>query len=682
MIVQMFTKGGKMEAVEIVRHWFGRGSCHGNISETEEGCKKIALVGSPNVGKSVLFNNLTGKYVTVSNYPGTTVEVTRGKGTLEDKEFEIIDTPGMYSLLPVTEEERVARSVILEEKPKVVAQVADAKNIERMLQLTFQLLEADLPVLLDLNLMDEAERLGMTIDLDLLEKELGIPVVATVATEGRGMDLLKERIINHEKKAKRVVEYDQLLESVVKKLEGVLRGQYNISRRSVALLLLQDDSAIRAEVREQMKADWPLAEEIIETTKKKYSQPLNYIITLARQKEIEKLLARVTTASLTSAKGLNFGERLSRLMMHPIAGIPILLAAIYGLYEFVGVFGAQVSVDFLENKVFGEYINPIATGVVSSLIPWKLAQDLFVHEYGIITLGFRYAIAIILPIVTTFFMAFSIIEDTGYLPRLAMLIDRLFKKIGLNGRAVIPIVLGFGCDTMATMVTRTLETKRERIIATFLLSLAIPCSAQVGVILALLAGNMKGLWIFVAVMAIIFLSVGFLTAKIMPGGQPLFYMEVPPLRWPKLSNVFTKTYTRVEWYFKEILPLFIVASILIWFGKITGIFDLIVNGLSYPVTWIGLPKEAATAFLYGFFRRDFGAAGLYDLKDSGVLRGIPLVVSVVTLALFMPCIAQFFMTIKERGTKMALAMSAFIFPFAFFVGGLLNQALILLGMNL
>ena len=682
MIVQMFIKGGKMEAVEIVRHWFGRGSCHGNVDETDAGLKKIVLVGSPNVGKSVLFNNLTGKYVTVSNYPGTTVEVTRGKGTLEDKEFEIIDTPGMYSLLPVTEEERVARSVILEEKPKVVAQVADAKNIERMLQLTFQLLEADLPVLLDLNLMDEAERLGMTIDLDLLEKELGIPVVATVATEGRGMDLLKERIINHEKKAKRVVEYDQLLESVVKKLEGVLRGEYNISRRSVALLLLQDDSAIRAEVREQMKADWPLAEEIIETTKKKYSQPLSYIITLARQKEIEKLLARVTTASLTSAKGLNFGERLSRLMMHPIAGIPILLAAIYGLYEFVGVFGAQVSVDFLENKVFGEYINPIATGVVSSLIPWKLAQDLFVHEYGIITLGFRYAIAIILPIVTTFFMAFSIIEDTGYLPRLAMLIDRLFKKIGLNGRAVIPIVLGFGCDTMATMVTRTLETKRERIIATFLLSLAIPCSAQVGVILALLAGNMKGLWIFVAVMAIIFLFVGFLTAKIMPGGQPLFYMEVPPLRWPKLSNVFTKTYTRVEWYFKEILPLFIVASILIWFGKITGIFDLIVNGLSYPVTWIGLPKEAATAFLYGFFRRDFGAAGLYDLKDSGVLGGIPLVVSVVTLALFMPCIAQFFMTIKERGTKMALAMSAFIFPFAFFVGGLLNQALILLGMNL
>jgi ferrous iron transport protein B len=159
-------------------------------------------------------------------------------------------------------------------------------------------------------------------------------------------------------------------------------------------------------------------------------------------------------------------------------------------------------------------------------------------------------------------------------------------------------------------------------------------------------------------------------------------MEIPPLRWPKLSNVLTKTYTRVEWYFKEILPLFIFASILIWVGRITGIFDLAVAMLSYPVNWIGLPDKAAEAFLFGFFRRDFGAAGLYDLKEAGILRGIPLVVSVVTLALFMPCVAQFAMTIKERGMKMALAMAVFIFPFAFLVGGLLNQALMLMGVKL
>lgn len=657
-----------------------RVSCHNKGYEVIEGPKKVVMVGNPNVGKSVLFGNLTGKYVTVSNYPGTTVEVMRSKGMIEDEEFAILDTPGMYSLLPITEEERVARSILLDESPDVIIQVADAKNLERMLHLTLQLIEAGLPVILDLNLMDEAERLGMKIDLNLLEQELGIPVVATVAIENKGMDVLRERIIKYKKTAGRVFKYDYLIESAIQRIEEVLKIEFNISNRAIALLLLQDDHEIQALIKERLREEYIQLEEIIKETKRRYAQPLHYIITLSRQKEVNNIVERVTTTTIS--KTMDFKERLSRLMMHPIAGIPILLTALYGLYEFVGVFGAQISVDFLEDKVFGEYINPFATKVISSIIPWIVLQDLLVHQYGIITLGIRYAIAIILPIVTTFFIAFSIIEDTGYLPRLAIFIDRLFKKIGLNGRAVIPIVLGFGCDTMATMVTRTLETKRERIIATLLLALAIPCSAQMGVILALLAGNVKALLIFVSVMTVIFLFVGFLAAKIMPGERPMFYMEIPPLRLPKLSNVFTKTYTRVEWYFKEILPLSILASILIWIGRITGLFDLIVNLLSYPVSWIGLPKEASTAFLYGFFRRDFGAAGLYDLKDAGILTGIPLIVSVITLALFMPCIAQFSITIKERGLKMALAMAAFIFPFAFFVGFLVNKLLNTIGVTI
>lgn len=669
-----------MEAAEVVRHWFGKGSCHGHVGETEKGLKKIILVGSPNVGKSVVFGNLTGKYVTVSNYPGTTVEVTRGKGKIGDREFEVTDTPGMYSLFSITEEERVARSMLLEECLEVVVQITDAKNVERMLHLTLQLIEAELPVVLDLNLMDEAERVGMKIDLEQLERGLGIPVLATVATEGLGMDILKERLAGYEKKVARPIKYDDVLESAIQRIEQFLTGEYGLSKRAIALLLLQEDPGITTLVKGEMKEDCKTLEAIVQETKKRYRQPLNYIITLARQNEVNRLVGKVITSS--GKKTMSLREGLSRLMMHPLTGVPILLAALYGLYQFVGVLGAQVLVDFLENGVFGEYINPFATRFVSSIVPWKVIQELLVDQYGIITLGIRYAIAIILPIVTTFFIAFSIIEDTGYLPRLAMLIDRLFKKIGLNGRAVIPVVLGFGCDTMATMVTRTLETKRERIIATLLLSLAIPCSAQMGVILALLAGNTTGLWVFISVMAIIFLFTGYLMAKLMPWEKPVFYMEIPPLRWPKLSNVLTKTYTRVEWYFKEILPLFILASILIWAGRITGVFDLTVRILSYPVSWIGLPDRAAEAFLYGFFRRDFGAAGLYDLKESGILSGVPLVVSVVTMALFMPCIAQITITIKERGMKMALAMSAFIFPFAFFVGGLVNQTLILLGVKL
>jgi len=368
--------------------------------------------------------------------------------------------------------------------------------------------------------------------------------------------------------------------------------------------------------------------------------------------------------------------------MKPLTGFPIVLLTLFGLYEFVGVFGAQISVDFLENIVFGRYISPFMTEWVRRIIPWLFLQNLFVGEYGIITLGIRYAVAIILPIVATFFFAFSFIEDTGYLPRLAMFVDRLFKKVGLNGRAVIPIVLGFGCDAMATITTRTLETKRERILASFLLALAIPCSAQLGVILALLAGKPKSFSIWAGVVALNFLLIGYLASRVLPGEKPLFYMEVPPLRWPKLSNILSKTYSRVEWYFKEVLPIFVLASILIWAGKITGLFDLAIRGLEPLVQGIGLPSETAVVFLYGFFRRDFGAAGLFDLTRAGGLSGVELVVAVVTLTLFVPCIAQFSITIKERGLKTGLAMVAFIFPFAFLVGFLLNLALNLLGVKL
>ena len=238
------------------------------------------------------------------------------------------------------------------------------------------------------------------------------------------------------------------------------------------------------------KDNYPFIKKILQETRKQYSHPMNYVLGLYRQKQASQIADLVTTPS--SGK-VGPGERLSRWMMNPFTGVPIALLVLFGLYEFVGVLGAQISVDFLENIVFGRYINPFVTEIVGRIIPWLFLQNLFVGEYGIITLEMRYAIAIILPIVATFFLAFSVIEDTGYLPRLAMLIDRFFKKIGLNGRAVIPIVLGFGCDTMATITTRTLETKRERIIASFLLALAIPCSAQLGVILALLAFSLRGL---------------------------------------------------------------------------------------------------------------------------------------------------------------------------------------------
>jgi ferrous iron transport protein B len=284
-------------------------------------------------------------------------------------------------------------------------------------------------------------------------------------------------------------------------------------------------------------------------------------------------------------------------------------------------------------------------------------------------------VAIILPVVGSFFLFFSVLEDSGYFPRLALLVDRSFKRIGLSGRAVIPIVLGFACDTMATMVTRTLETKRERVLSTLLLALAIPCSAQLGVILAILSGQPLALGVWALSLLGTFLLVGWLSAKLLPGEAASFHMELPPMRVPRIGNVVMKTYSRMQWYFLEVLPLFLLASVLLWAMDLTGLIRWVVAGLTPIVGALGLPADTATIFLFGFFRRDYGAAGLFDLNQAGVLDVVQLTVAAVTLTLFVPCIAQFLMMVKERGWKTALGMFAFITPLAFGAGFILNIGL-------
>lgn len=474
------------------------------------------------------------------------------------------------------------------------------------------------------------------------------------------------------------VEYS--IEIAIEKICTLLKSSYNISKRSIALLLLQDDAEIKSIVAAKEGSSFNDIEIVLKEAKSHFANPVMYELALERQNEVKSIIGRVVK---TKEQSIGIRERLSRLTMNPFTGIPILLFVLYwGLYKFVGQFGAGTVVDFIEGTLFEKHFNPFVTSLVTKAIPWAMFQELFVGEYGVITLGFRYAVALILPIVTFFFIFFSIMEDSGYLPRLAMLIDRTFKRIGLSGRAVIPMVLGFGCATMATMVTRTLPTKRERIIATMLLSLAIPCSAQMGVILALLGTRPRAMLIWVGIVGLIFLFVGYLTSKIMPGERPSFYMEVPPLRMPSLTNVIAKTYARVKWYFIEILPLFLLASVVIWLGILIGVFDIIVNLLKHPVELIGLPPEASKAFLFGFFRRDYGAAGLYELNQHGLLNGTQLVVSCVALTLFLPCIAQFLMNIKERGWRMGLGISTFILFFSFSVAYVVNFILTRLGVIL
>ncbi|WP_410508393.1 ferrous iron transport protein B [Methanosarcina hadiensis] len=692
-----------------------------------KGLPKIVLVGSPNVGKSSLFNSLSGNYTIVSNYPGTSVEISRGKGRLGEREYEIIDTPGMYSLLPVSEEERVSQRLLFDEKTFVCLHVVDARNLRRMLSFTLQLLEAGLPVILVLNMMDEAEERGIKIDIKGLSNFLGIPVVGTVSSEGKGIEELKTSIAGFTPETKerfpQEIDYGQEIEPYILEIESLLetKEETGISKRSLALLLLQGDrTAIdsvcspqdncwnKNEKREGEKSEggkngFEKFQSLAEAASEKAGIPLSYLFTLKRQELVNEIVEQVMevrdtekeieekqtgqevkTEKRKKAEGrVRFAENIDSVLTHPLLGIPALLLVLYfGLYRFVGVFAAGTIVDFLENTVFGEYINPFVTGWFTSIVPYPALQDLFVGEYGIFTQAVTYAIALILPIVGAFFLVFSVIEDTGYLPRLGLLLDSMFKKIGLSGRAVIPMVLGFGCSTMATMVTRTLETRRERLISTVLLALAIPCSAQLGIILSILSENPDGLIIWAGVIVLEFVFIGYLAARLLPGEAPTFILEMPPLRIPKLSNIAVKTYSRMHWYFLEVLPLFVLASVLIWIGRLTGLFALALKIMEYPTTWIGLPSQAADIFLFGFFRRDFGAAGLYGMHDAGLLTGVQLVVAAVTLTLFMPCIAQFMMTVKERGFRMALAISAFIFPSAFLAGFIVNTLLTALGVKL
>lgn len=633
----------------------------------------FALVGNPNVGKSVVFHRLTGTYVNVSNYPGTTVDVSRATARF-DRSAEVLDTPGVLALPARSDDEHATMRALLHENVRALLQVGDAKNLRRTLALSLVFADLGLPWVLVLNMADEARARGVGVDLPGLSKAIGAPVIETVATSGEGLQRLPEALKHADAAAAGVcLRYPAAIEAVVAQVTDWLAAKLPstpLAPRGLAVLFLGRDKEVERWLAARLGAE---AQELVamrDTAEAANAEPISTTLAQARAAEADRLAGIYLRKAVPKAKLLS--TRIGRLAVDRVWGLPILLAVLFAVYEFVGVFGASFLVGLTEETLFGEWLNPAVEGFVREHLPYPWLADLFVGQYGLWTMGMTYALALILPIVSTFFIAFGVLEDSGYFSRLSVLANRAFAAIGLNGRAVLPMVLGLGCVTMATLTTRILHTRRERVISTFLLALAIPCSAQLGVVMGMLSGisfSATLIWLS-SVLMVLFVS-GWLASKLVPGRRIPLVTEMPPMRMPVMGNVLKKTGGRLKWYLIEVIPLFLFGTFLMYVLDRIGALPWIIDQAEPLVTgWLGLPKEASAAFVMGFLRRDFGATGLFAMGHQ--LSDLQTVVGMITITLFVPCIASVMIVIKEHGGKIASGMLGLIMPIAFLVGGIFH----------
>ncbi len=640
--------------------------------------RRIALVGHPNVGKSAVFSRLTGRFVTISNFPGTTVEVFRGRVTVEGQEYEIVDTPGVNGLRPQSEDERVTLGLLQIERPDLMIQVADGANLRRTLLLTAQLARLGIPLILNLNMRDEREGRGVRIDCGRLARLLGVPVVETVAVRGEGFEALAAHLgseaLPNQTEEPPLIWVEDLVDAVEER-HGESGAEAGFSRIPRLLMLL--GSGLHFENYLAPLVGWPSL----------YGLMRGGLDRLTGWEVLTDGLAVLGAYILPVVLPLlwalhrdgRFRNQLGVWARRVGSGSVILLLTVSLIYQLVGHVGAQTLVAILEEGFFNGLLLPL----LQQFIPSGFFYALLVGEYGLVSVGLSYGLAIVLPVVFTFFLAFSFLEDSGYLPRLSLLSDRLLRRVGLNGKAFLPMVLGLGCVTMATLTTRILNTRKERLIASVLLALGIPCSAQLGVILGIAAGLSP--WATLTIFATVAFQIalaGLLLSRLIPEQRSDFILEIPPIRCPVWPNILRKTWLRVKWFLREALPLFLLGALILFALEQLRWLDAIIQATApLFVNLLQLPAETATAFLVGFLRRDYGAAGLFDLARQGRLEPVQIVVSLTMMILFVPCVANFFVLIKEHRLFPALSIFVSITLYSVLVGFLLNLMLRTLGIS-
>jgi len=639
----------------------------------------LALAGNSNVGKSALFNQLTGLRQNVGNWPGTTVEKVEGTLYFEGLKIKVIDLPGVYSLSAFSADEKVAREYIASGEADVVINVVDATALERNLYLTLQLMELEAPMVMALNQVDAATRKGIEINVEMLSKELGFPIVATVAITGMGVKDLLSTALRIAKQGVRPPQprYGKEVEERIVRLIEVLEAKadklkLNYPKTWVALKLLERDEEIVARLSStaEGKEIVALAERLAEELELIHGEPSPVVIASERY----SIAARIAKAcvQLKPRPEIPWSDKLDAVLVHRVLGYPIMIGVLVATFALIFTVG-DLLVEVLEG-FFENYAVPEASSFLLSLLPAE-AVDLVVN--GVI-MGIAAGTTIILPYIIPFYLVLSILEDSGYLPRAAFLTDALMHKVGLHGRAIVPMVLGFGCNVPAVMASRVLETDRERLIAGLLIVL-VPCAARTVVILGLV-GRFIGIHVALAIylldLAVIVL-LGRLAFKVLPGEAVGLIMEMPPYRLPSIKSVVNKTLVRT-WSFMFIaFPLIVGGSVAIEAFKLMGLLDAFVAASKpFMEGFLGLPAICAVPIVFGILRKELTLIMLTEVAGttnlSTVLTPQQMIVFTVIVMLYIPCIATIAALIHEYGVKKAILMTALYIVLALTMGALTN----------
>lgn len=635
----------------------------------------VALVGNPNVGKSSLFNSLTGLNQSVGNWPGKTVEVAKGTLVYKGIKIKVVDLPGTYSLTSFSEEEVVTRDYILSGEADVIINVVDATALERNLFLTIQLMEMNAPLIVALNMIDEATKKGIEVRDDRLSRLLGVPVIPIVATSGVGITELVEAVLARPAKSRRLT-YGREVEAYISQVSSHfqnIESPYPLDW--VSIKVLEGDPIITsrflkdAQVLEKINS-------IMKTMEDLHGEPPSVIISSERYALSHRIAQQVTISHTKPA--ITLEDRIDGLLSHKVFGYLILLLTLSGVFLLIFSVGSSLSA----------YIDEFFVWMIESIRPHLQSFDPIFSSLlldGVI-FGLGAATSIALPYVALFYLLLSILEDTGYLPRAAFLLDSLMHKIGLHGKAFIPMLLGYGCSVPACIGCRIMETRRERLLLGALVVL-IPCSARTVIILGVAGsylGPLVALSIYALDLLIVFL-IGKLLFKVLPEEPVGLIMEMPPLRMLNITLVLKKTWIKTKDFVYIALPLIVLGSFVVSLASSLNLVGLIVNAIS-PVTvgLLGLPVATGIAFIFGFLRKELAlimlATYVGTTDFSTFMTPAQMIAFTLVMVLYIPCVATLSALIKEYGLKNALAITLMDVTLAIFIGSVGIRVLMALGL--